>query len=74
MDVIVNGDTQTAPDGTTVSQLLERLQVRPERVVVEVNLNILKRAQHVDTVLQPGDTIEIVQFVGGGAVKLSAIS
>ena len=67
MELTVNGEARRLPAGTTVSQLLEQLQVAPERVVVEVNLAILKRARHPDTVLQDGDQVEIVQFVGGGS-------
>ena len=67
MQVTVNGEARTVPDGTTAAQLLELLKVIPERVVVEVNLTILKRAQLPATALSEGDTIEIVQFVGGGA-------
>ena len=66
MELQVNGETRTLGDGTTVSTLLEELKVQPERVVVEVNLAILKRAQHAATILQEGDQVEIVQFVGGG--------
>ena len=68
MELLVNGEKRTIPDGTTVSQLLETLKVQPERVVVEVNLTILKRAEHPATVLKEGDTVEIVHFVGGGAL------
>ena len=67
MQVIVNGDARDVPEGTTAAQLLERLQVAPERVVVEVNLTILKRAQLAETPLRAGDRVEIVQFVGGGS-------
>ena len=74
MDVMVNGERRTVRDGTTVSQLLETLQVGPERVVVEVNLKILKRAEHPQTMLQAGDQVEIVQFVGGGAPAPQATS
>ena len=68
MEVVVNGDTRELPDGVTVSQLLETMKVMPERVVVEVNLTILKRAQHTTAVLKEGDRVEIVHFVGGGAM------
>ena len=68
MELKVNGEPQTVPDQLSVLQLLERLQVAPERVVVEVNLTVLKRAQHATTMLRPGDTVEIVRFVGGGGV------
>ena len=67
MNLIVNGEARTLPEGLTVSGLLEQLSVQPERVVVEVNLTILKRAQHAGTVLKEGDRVEIVQFVGGGS-------
>ena len=66
MQVQLNGKAQTVPDGTSVAQLLERLQVQPERVVVEINLKILKRHEHAQTVVCERDQIEIVQVVGGG--------
>ena len=67
MDVVVNGEAREVPEGTTVSGLLELLTVAPERVVVELNLAILKRAQGPSTILKRGDQVEIVQFVGGGS-------
>ena len=68
MEVMVNGERREVAEGLTVAQLLERLTIQPERVVVEVNLTILKRDQLVSTVLKPGDQVEIVHFVGGGAL------
>ena len=65
--VQVNGQSRELPEDCTVSQLLETLQIAPERVVVEVNLTILKRAELGQTVLKEGDQAEIVQFVGGGS-------
>ena len=67
MDVVVNGERKQFQEGMTVAQLLEHVSIRPERVVVEVNLTVLKRAQHATTVLNNGDHIEIVHFVGGGS-------
>ncbi|MBI4598143.1 MAG: sulfur carrier protein ThiS [Candidatus Omnitrophica bacterium] len=66
MNAIVNGQARQLPDGATVSKMLEALAIAPERVVVEVNLKILKRAEHTGTVLKEGDQVEIVRFVGGG--------
>ena len=71
MELTVNGEQRQMPDGTTAAQLLTLLQVAPERVVVEVNLTILKRAQLPGAVLKAGDQVEIVQFVGGGAGRSS---
>ena len=67
MNVVVNGETRAVPDGVTAAQLLQALQIAPERVVVEVNLTILKRAEHSGTLLKEGDSVEIVRFVGGGS-------
>lgn len=67
MQVTVNGERRELPPGTTAAQLLGILKVEPERVVVEVNLTILKRDQLLSTVLNAGDQVEIVQFVGGGS-------
>ncbi len=67
MKLVVNGEKREVPEGTTVSQLLEHLKIVPERVVVEVNLTILKRAQLPGAVLQDSDQVEIVNFVGGGS-------
>ncbi len=67
MQLTVNGEQRKLPDGMTVSGLLEELKIIPERVVVEVNLKILKRAERAGTILQAGDQVEIVHFVGGGS-------
>ena len=69
MNILVNGESQDVPPQSTVSQLLEQLRVAPERVVVELNLKILKRAEHPASVLKDGDRVEIVHFVGGGAIR-----
>ena len=46
--------------------LLEEMGIRPGRVVVELNRDVLSRATHALTFLKEGDTVEIVHFVGGG--------
>ena len=66
MEVTVNGEKQNLPEATTAAQLLEQLQIIPERVVVELNMMMLKRSQLPSTLLKTGDCVEIVHFVGGG--------
>ena len=66
MEVMLNGEKRDIPDGVTVAQLLQQLQIQPERVAVEVNLTVLKRAQLPGVSLKPGDQVEIVQLIGGG--------
>lgn len=54
------------PEGTTLSALLESLQVGGPGVAVEVNAEVVRRARHPEHHLQAGDRVEIVTFVGGG--------
>jgi sulfur carrier protein len=66
MTVIINGESQEIPDGLTVAALLGHLGMRAERVAIERNRDILPRANWAKTQVQPSDSFEIVQFVGGG--------
>ena len=66
MELVINGERRTVPEGLTALNVLEYLSVPSERVVVEVNLTILKRAQLETTTLKDGDRVEIVQLIGGG--------
>ena len=66
MEIRVNGEPREVPDGLTVAALLEFLGLPHTRVAVEVNLEIVPKARHVEHVVRPGDTLEIVSFVGGG--------
>ena len=66
MQLMVNGSAFEAPDAVTVAQLLGLLNLKSERVAVELNAEVVKRALHGQTLLRAGDTLEIVTFVGGG--------
>ena len=66
MHVMVNDESRTLPDGSTVADLVATLGLGPRRVAVEVNRTIVPRATYGDTVLHDGDTIEVIHFVGGG--------
>lgn len=65
--VVVNGDDLDVPVGTTVSTLLQRLDIPAVRVAVEHNRRVVPRAEHPALTLNHGDRLEIVTFVGGGA-------
>ncbi len=67
MKVMVNGEPMELAEGTALGKLLEQLKLKPELVVVELNMNILQRGQVPQTVLKDADQVEIVHFVGGGA-------
>lgn len=66
MEIQVNGERREVPEGATVGHLLDRLELDPRVVVVERNREILRGEDRDARVLEPGDEIEIVQFVGGG--------
>jgi thiamine biosynthesis protein ThiS len=65
MQLKINGQRRDFEQQLTISQLLQQLQLAPERVVVELNKEILTADAH-DRKLNDGDSLEIIQFVGGG--------
>jgi sulfur carrier protein len=64
--LMVNGAAQEVPDGVRIPELLALLRVAPGQVAVEVNGHVVRRANHPEVTLKPGDQIEVVTFVGGG--------
>lgn len=67
MTLTVNGSERMIPHGTTLTVLLNTLGLDPRMIVVEHNQVILHdRDSFPSRVLSPGDTLELVHFVGGG--------
>ena len=66
MLITVNGESRNIPEESTAADLLRELDLKAAQVVVEVNLDILKREALNERTLQEGDQIEILHFVGGG--------
>ena len=66
IEIVVNGQVRLAPAGCTLKELLVWLEVDPARVAVELNRSIVQRQEWDQTAVDPGATLEIVQFVGGG--------
>ena len=63
--VTINGENKNAA-GKTVADYIAEAGYNAARIVVERNLVILKQDELATTVLEDGDTIEILNFVGGG--------
>lgn len=64
---VVNGEERTVATGSTIGDLLRELNVSPHAVVVELNREIVRDRDRLDSiVLATGDSLEIVHFVGGG--------
>lgn len=70
MEIVLNGESYAAPQGSTVLGLLESLGIEPGRVAVEWNGAIVKRQVWGETRLAAGDRVEVVHFVGGGCATL----
>ena len=66
LSVTVNGAPMKLPGGSSVADLLQRLNAATPRVAVERNKEIVPRAQHAGTKLAEGDVLEVVELVGGG--------
>ena len=66
MTITLNGDPFDVSGPLTVAELLASLDLDARRVAVEYNLVVLKRAAFDATLLNEGDAVEIVNFVGGG--------
>ena len=66
MRIMVNGQWQDKSDTISVAELLEELALEPLRVAVELNKQIVPRANYAQTQLAEDDQLEIVTLVGGG--------
>jgi thiamine biosynthesis protein ThiS len=62
----INGEARALPDLSTLGALIEHLGMKPDRVAVELNREIVQRTLWSETPLRDGDRLEIVHFVGGG--------
>ncbi len=70
MNLEVNGEVRDVPEGSTVADLLRQLDLTPDRVAVEVSLEILDREEFPRRELREGDRVEIMSFMGGGTEEL----
>jgi thiamine biosynthesis protein ThiS len=66
IEIVVNGEQKSIPEGLSVIALLEILGIDPERVAIEFDRRILRRPLWDEVSVLPGAKLEIVQFVGGG--------
>ena len=66
IQIVVNGQTRTVPEGRSLLELLQWLEVDASRVAVELDRSIIRREKWATSPIGPGATLEVVQFVGGG--------
>src|SRR5512132_4559753 len=71
MHVTINGEAKTLTRALTVTQLLADCGLDPHKVAVERNLEIVPRSGYDVELVNDGDRIEIVHFIGGGAPDIA---
>ena len=66
MKIVINGEDREFISIDSLSDLLAQLGMKPDRVAVELNRELVPRDRWPATMLSDGDKLEIVHFVGGG--------
>ena len=66
MKITVNGETKEVAPRTTLVSLITDMGLNPVTVVVECDGKIIKRDEYDSLVLQEGNVLELIRFVGGG--------
>jgi len=62
----LNGDPYEINNGTNLNELLNKLKIQKNKVAIEVNGKIVEKNKYPNLILNKGDKVEIVQFIGGG--------
>jgi sulfur carrier protein len=75
MKLQINGEErlfENLPTPFTLAALVSILGMKPDRVAVELNRDIVPRDRWSDTELNEGDHLEVVHFVGGGCLPMQS--
>lgn len=70
MRIQVNGEPREVDENISLPQLFAILNLKPEQIAVELNHDVVRRAQWEGTLLKAEDRVEIVHFVGGGDARI----
>lgn len=66
MRIQVNGELREVKENIYLPELIASLSLKAEQVAIELNQNVVRRAQWETTMVRADDRVEIVHFVGGG--------
>lgn len=66
MKITCNGETREIPPDTTLVSFIRDMGLNPDTVVAECDGRIVKRDEYDTLVLQEGNVLELIRFVGGG--------
>jgi len=64
--ITLNGEPSSIEGDAHLSALLEKRKMRPQRIAVEINRQVVPKSDYAATILHAGDEVEIINFVGGG--------
>ena len=62
----LNGAPYEINNGTNLNELLNKLKIQKNKVAIEVNGEIVEKNKYQNLILNKGDKVEIVNFIGGG--------
>ena len=66
MHITINGEKEHVEDGISLLALIQGRGLDPQAVVAELNFDIVPAGTFADVRLNPGDSLELLHFVGGG--------
>jgi thiamine biosynthesis protein ThiS len=66
MQIVLNGENKEISENISLKQLVDKLELKQERVAIELNKAVARRKDWTEIMLKEGDQLEIVHFVGGG--------
>ena len=66
MNITCNGEQRTVENAISLNDLVLSLDLNPQSLVAEVNGKIVEHPKFSDQLLNEGDKVELIRFVGGG--------
>jgi sulfur carrier protein len=66
IEIVLNGEKRALAEATSIAALLESLDLGGRRVAVVCGGDVIHREEYASTVLVGGETVDVIQMVGGG--------
>ncbi len=66
MKIIVNGEERIFEENATLKSVIQKLQIEDKVMASAINMNIIKKENWETYIVQEGDKLELLEFVGGG--------
>ena len=66
MKITLNGEKFTLETGSNIVNLIDKLDLNVDKLAIERNLEIVPKSKFAMTIIEEGDKLEIVHFIGGG--------